>query len=169
MKFGGNFVFGLCLWLMLPFEAKAFTSLHMEWQGLKGRIQQLIEAEKDGGRKIKLIAGNLWQVDQGDHLVLWSTRPFEESHHEVLRIYVPGSRGEREFEVVYYLSRYLEGASADRPVLRRFLGPAVRGWVAHTVDWLTGEWLNRQGPSFLRLTSFEEQLIERYSISIDLE
>lgn len=135
------------------------SELHREWTLLKEMIASFEPDEK-------MVGGLMFQVDFGDHVLLWSKNSFAHDGHEVLRIFVPRSEHQRSFDITYILSKYLSVASQERPALRRFVGPAERGWRADTVNWLTGDWIDTQGNRNLRLTDFEQELLEKYSIQL---
>jgi len=126
----------LVLLLLVPFFAFANADLAKtimnEYEDFREMVSELQED--------RLVGDYYKAKEYSDVLLLWNLRE-DIKDHEVIRFFKLREDG-TPFAVTYHRSSYIvEG----RIVLRRFVGTEPTGWINHTIDYMTGEYLGRQG------------------------
>ncbi|EQC51477.1 hypothetical protein [Bacteriovorax sp. DB6_IX] len=126
----------LILLLLIPFisfaNADLAKTIMNEYQDFREMVSNLKEDR---------LVGDYYKAKQyPDVLLLWNLRD-DINDHEVIRFFRYREDG-TPFAVTYHRSSYIVDG---RIVLRRFVGPEPSGWENHTIDYLTGEYLGRQG------------------------
>lgn len=93
-----------------------------------------------------------------DALLLWQLDD-DEKYHEVIRLY-----REREDGTSFAVSYHRSSSIVDgKIVIRRFIGTEPSGWINHTVDYKTGEYLGSQGTEPF-LTEEEEKMLKNWKV-----
>lgn len=142
---------------MLALFGQAFAqsdisqTLLKEWNTFRSLVETL---SPDGD-----IGGYMDYKEYGETLLLWRVSQ-EPSSNEVIRFYRTRPNGQ-SFAVTYHKSHII---APGRVVLRRFIGPEPTGWINHTIDFLSGEYLGEQGfrPS---LSRSEQEFLEDWDIA----
>lgn len=122
-----------------------------EWSNFRTLVDTL-EADGDVG-------GYMDFKKYGEMTLLWRTSD-NTNDNEVIRFFRTRP-GHQSFAVTYHKSHIIV---PGKVVLRRFIGPEPTGWINHTIDFETGEYLGRQGftPS---LTKAEKKLLKDWDIT----
>lgn len=141
--------------LLLSSQLMAQTSdpsqtIHSEWQ----EFRQLVTTVKADGD----IGGYMLYKDYPGIKLLWRTND-QQNENEVIRFFRLRASG-KVFSVTYHKSHTI---IPGRTVLRRFIGTEPTGWINHTIDFYSGEYLGQQG-STPNLTQEEEYLLEEWGI-----
>lgn len=130
-----KFLFALILLSSQAFgqSAEAISeAVRSEWSEFRDYVETL---EADGD-----IGGYMEYKEFGDMKLLWRISE-DPSDNEVIRFYMPRP-GVKSFAVTYHRSHQIV---QGKTVLRRFIGTEPTGWVNHTIDYATGEYLGQQG------------------------
>ncbi len=130
-----RFLAFLCLFLSAVASAADVTQvLQEEWSRFRAHVQTLTPDGDIGGTPFKDYEGMtlLWDVSE------------DARDNEVIRFYMERSDSPDWFSVTYHKSHVIV---PGKVVLRRFVGPEPTGWVNHTIDYHTGEYLGSQGRS----------------------
>lgn len=102
------------------------------------------------------LVGDYYKAKQyPDVLLMWNLRE-DIKDHEVIRFFKKRNDG-TAFAVTYHRSSYIVDG---RIVLRRFVGTEPTGWINHTIDYETGEYLGSQGFDPYLLDSEKKFLID---------
>ncbi len=127
-------------------------TLREEWQEYRLLVDSL-SADGDVG-------GYMLFKNYGEMILLWRTSQGSQDN-EVIRFYMMRSLG-TSFAVTYHKSNLIV---PGKVVLRRFIGPEPTGWINHTIDYDSGEYLGSQGtqPS---LTSREKKMMNEWGITV---
>jgi hypothetical protein len=145
------------LLLFILFLNHSFASEQMaqtlirEWNQLANYVQEL---KPDGS-----IDGYTMFREFADVTLLWETSEVFQGR-ERIRFYQERNNGS-SFAVTYHRSGII---IPERMVLRRFIGPEPTGWINHTVDLATGEYLGSQG-QLPKLSTREKKLLKEWGIS----
>jgi hypothetical protein len=107
-------------------------TLMKEWIHFKALVEK-VEPRGDVG-------GYMLYRDYQDMTLLWKTSS-DTKENEVIRFFMLRPNGE-VFAVTYHKSDII---NPGRVVLRRFVGTEPIGWINHTIDFTTGEYLGSQG------------------------
>lgn len=126
-------------------------TLREEWQEYRSMVDTL-SADGDVG-------GYMLFKTYGDMVLLWRTSEGS-LDNEVIRFYMMRSLG-TSFAVTYHKSNLIV---PGKVVLRRFIGPEPTGWINHTIDYDSGEYLGSQGVT-PTLTSREKKMLNEWSIT----
>ena len=141
---------------MLGLIGQSFASdripetLMKEWETFRNQVDQ-IEAQGDVG-------GYMLYRNYGEMTLLWRTSN-NESDNEVIRFFMQRTNG-MVFAVTYHKSQVIV---PGRLVLRRFVGTEPTGWVNHTIDFATLEYLGSQGQDPI-LTANEKKMMKEWGI-----
>lgn len=107
-------------------------TLIKEWSRFRAQVDR-IEPQGD-------IGGHVLYRDYEDMTLLWRTSTGT-NDNEVIRFFMQRSSGEI-FCVTYHKSDVIV---PGKIVLRRFVGTEPTGWINHTIDLNTSEYLGTQG------------------------
>lgn len=147
----------ILIFSILSFQSLAFADqdvsyiLKEEWTRLRAHVETL---EADGD-----IGGYMNFKTYGKVTLLWRLAQ-NGSDDEVIRFY-KNRKGDGYFTITYHKTDdIIEG----RTVIRRFIGPEPSGWINHTIDYHTGEYLQRQG-YFPELFGDEYKLMKKWNIT----
>lgn len=125
-------------------------TIQKEWTIFRAQVD-LIEPEGD-------IGGYMLYRDYADMTLLWRTST-DANDNEVIRFFMRRANGEI-FAVTYHKSDVIVPGTV---VLRRFVGTEPTGWINHTIDLTTGEYLGSQGQK-PTLTSAEKKMMKQWGI-----
>lgn len=127
-------------------------TLMKEWTQFKSLVNEL---KPDG-----TIDGYTMYREYGEMTLLWETSEvFKDS--ERIRFFMLRNDG-TPFAITYHKNDYID---PGRVVLRRFIGPEPTGWINHTIDFGTGEYLGSQGNE-PELTKEEMKMIKKWGITL---
>lgn len=98
----------------------------------------------------------------GDFTVLWDLG-VEKTDYDLIRLYNEHTDGTDSFAVSYYRSQNIV---PGRTVIRRFVGPGIKGWRNDTMDLETGEYLGMQGFPEPYMTSEDRALIQEFKVEL---
>lgn len=126
-------------------------ALMKEWTRFHNMVNE-IEPHGD-------IGGYMLYRDYQDMTLLWRTSS-DSKENEVIRFFMQRSNGEI-FAVTYHKSDIIK---PGRTVLRRFVGTEPTGWINHTIDFVSGEYLGAQGQQ-PAITSAEKKMMKEWGIS----
>ncbi len=124
--------------------------LQSEWAGLKAKTAALVA---DGE-----LGGYMFYKEYGNLTLLWRTSE-DKNENEVIRLFLEKNNGVH-FVITYHKSDLIV---PGRQVLRRFVGTEPVGWINHTIDLESGDYLGTQGQAPI-LTSEEKKLMKDWSI-----
>jgi len=130
-------------------DQKAET-LKSEWNRFRNEVETI---NPDGD-----IGGYMLYRDYQDMTLLWRTS-FDPNENEVIRFFMKRDDG-TVFAVTYHKSDII---IPGRQVLRRFVGTEPTGWINHTIDFETNEYLGTQGQR-PQLTSSEKSMMKKWGI-----
>lgn len=142
---------------LLSFQSLAFADkdvsyiLQEEWTRLRAHVEDL-KPEGD-------IGGYMDFKTYGKVTLLWRLSE-DGTDNEVIRFY-KNRKGDDHFAITYHKSDHIIDG---RTVIRRFIGPEPTGWINHTIDYNTGEFLQRQG-YFPELSGDEYKLMKEWNIT----
>jgi len=105
------------------------------------------------------IGGYMLYRDYQNMTLLWKTSA-DKNENEVIRFFMLRPDG-MVFAVTYHKSDIIH---PGRIVLRRFVGTEPTGWINHTIDFTTGEYLGTQGQS-PDTSSEEKKMMKDWGIS----
>ena len=127
-----------------------------EYQQLRTVVSQIQPDNQDEGPYLK-------QKDYGNYVLLWSLADTNSniSTNERIRIYIPSQGDHQDFAVTYVKSTMI---APGQVVLRKFIGPEPSGWRNDTVDYATGEYLGRQGSSWITIPEHVKSILTQYDI-----
>lgn len=128
----------------------AFTILK-EWKYFRAEVSTL-EPQGD-------IGGYMLYREYGEMTLLWRTSESMDDN-EVIRFFMYRNDG-TVFAVTYHRSDIIV---PGRMVIRRFIGTEPTGWINHTVDYQTGDYLGSQGTG-TELTKKEVALLKEWHIT----
>lgn len=155
---GHNMIKSLILMACLfSFQSFAFADkdvsyiLTEEWTRLRAHVENL-EPEGD-------IGGYMNFKTYGKVTLLWRLSE-DGTDNEVIRFY-KNRKGDGHFAITYHKS---DDIIDGKTVIRRFIGPEPGGWINHTIDYHTGEYLQRQG-YFPELFGDEYKLMKEWNIT----
>lgn len=139
----------------LAIGAQAFgneisETLMSEWKTFRAKVDQ-IEPHGD-------IGGYMLYRDYADMTLLWRTST-EDRDNEVIRFFMQRSNG-TIFAITYHKSDII---APGRVVLRRFVGGEPTGWINHTIDFSSGEYLGSQGQK-PELQAGEKKMMKEWGI-----
>lgn len=150
----------MILTLVLSFVGQAQASssysqtILAEWARFRSMVANL-DAEGEVGGYMKF-------VRYDNMTLLWRTSA-DKTENEVIRFFQKRPSGD-VFAVTYHKSKdIVPGAT----VIRRFVGTEPSGWINHTVDYFTGDYLGSQGGKPYLMPA-ERQLMSDWKIA-DLE
>jgi hypothetical protein len=146
-------LFFIFLLLSAQFMAQASEPsqiIQSEWQESRELVSTL-KADGDVG-------GYMLYKDYSDMKLLWRTND-QQDENEVIRFFRLRASG-TVFSVTYHKSDVI---IPGRTVIRRFIGTEPTGWVNHTVDFHSGEYLGQQGFA-PNLTREEENILHDWAI-----
>lgn len=126
-------------------------TLMKEWSQFRNMVDK-VEAEGDVG-------GYMLYRDYQDMTLLWRTSS-NSNENEVIRFFMLRTDG-MVFAVTYHKSNIIMPGTT---VLRRFVGTEPTGWINHTVDFSTGEYLGSQGQE-PTITATEKKMMKEWGIS----
>lgn len=126
-------------------------TLIKEWTHFHGLVDK-IQPQGD-------IGGYMLYRDYQDMTLLWRTSS-DANENEVIRFFMLRPNGE-VFAVTYHKSDII---NPGRVVLRRFVGTEPTGWINHTIDFATGEYLGSQGND-PKLLAAEKKMMEEWGIT----
>lgn len=128
-------------------------SIMKEWRTFRAQVETI---KPDGD-----IGGYMLYRDYQDMTLLWriSADPAE---NEVIRFFMQRPDGV-VFAVTYHKSDVI---IPGRIVLRRFIGTEPTGWINHTIDFLTGDYIGSQGQK-PALTSQEKKMMSEWGIKFE--
>ncbi len=129
---------------------KISKTLIKEWNTFRTQVDS-IEPHGD-------IGGYMLYRDYQDMTLLWRTSS-DVSENEVIRFFMERSNGSN-FVVTYHKSNIIV---PGRIVLRRFVGTEPTGWINHTIDFTTGEYLGSQGQA-TEIMSNEKRMMKEWGI-----
>lgn len=141
------FVFTSC---QIFASEKISQTLMNEWTHFRTMVDT-IKPEGD-------IGGYMLYRDYADMTLLWRTSS-ETGENEVIRFFMQRSNG-LVFAVTYHKSDII---NPGRTVLRRFVGNEPTGWINHTIDFVTGEYLGTQGQE-PTLSVAEKKMMKEWNI-----
>lgn len=141
------FVFTSC---QIFASEKISQTLMNEWTHFRTMVDT-IKPEGD-------IGGYMLYRDYADMTLLWRTSS-ETGENEVIRFFMQRSNG-LVFAVTYHKSDII---NPGRTVLRRFVGNEPTGWINHTIDFVTGEYLGTQGQE-ATLSVAEKKMMKEWNI-----
>lgn len=146
----------ICLFLMgnalAQNDQQISETLKEEWQEYRLMVDSL-KADGDVG-------GYMLFKTYGEMILLWRTSEGTEDN-EVIRFYMMRSLGV-SFAVTYHKSNLI---IPGKVVLRRFIGPEPTGWINHTIDYDSGEYLGSQG-THPEITSREKKMMDEWGITV---
>lgn len=122
-----------------------------EWAQLRLHVETL---KADGD------IGGYMDFKNYEHATLLWRISDNKNDNEVIRFYNERADGS-SFAITYHKSNIIIDG---RTVIRRFIGTEPAGWINHTVDYNTGEYLQRQG-YFPKLLPEEYKLMESWNIT----
>lgn len=125
-------------------------TLMKEWTTFRAKVDT-IEPRGD-------IGGYMLYRDYQDMTLLWRTSN-DTADNEVIRFFMERSNGEN-FVVTYHKSDVIV---PGKIVLRRFVGTEPTGWINHTIDFNTGEYLGSQGQAPAIMTA-EKKMMKEWGI-----
>lgn len=125
-------------------------TLMNEWKTFRNKVDT-IEPQGD-------IGGYMLYRDYQDMTLLWRTST-EIGDNEVIRFFMERPDG-GIFAVTYHKSDII---APGRVVLRRFVGTEPTGWINHTIDFNTGEYLGSQGQK-TSILSNEKKMMKEWGI-----
>ncbi len=125
-------------------------SLMKEWTTFRTQVDQ-IEPQGD-------IGGYMLYRDYADMTLLWRTSS-DAADNEVIRFFMQRSNGVI-FAVTYHKSHVIMPGTV---VLRRFVGGEPTGWINHTINFSTGEYIGSQGQQ-PTLTAQEKKMMKQWGI-----
>lgn len=128
-------------------------TLRSEWSEFRGQVETL---EADGE-----IGGYMEYKEFGDMTLLWRISD-DPNDNEVIRFYMDRP-GVQSFAVTYHRSHHIVDG---KTVLRRFVGTEPTGWINHTIDFATGEYLGQQGHFPYGLKDEELDMMEEWNITL---
>ena len=96
----------------------------------------------------------------GDHEILWRLGE-EAGDPDVIRIYRDKGEKAQALDITFHRSA---GIIRGRTVIRRFVGPAMRGWRNDTMDFHSGEYLGSQGTSSPSLDERDREIMEKWGV-----
>lgn len=143
--------------LFVLFTSQVFANDHIsqtlmkEWADFRKLVDK-VEPQGD-------IGGYMLYRDFTDVTLLWRTSDNTEEN-EVIRFFMQRPSGE-VFAVTYHKSDIIK---PGRTVLRRFVGPEPIGWINHTIDFNSGEYLGLQGEE-PTLTNAEKKMMKNWGIA----
>ncbi len=126
-------------------------TLMKEWTHFRAMVDK-VEPQGD-------IGGYMLYRDYQDMTLLWRTSS-DTKENEVIRFFMLRPDGE-VFAVTYHKSDII---NPGRVVLRRFVGTEPTGWINHTIDYTTGEYLGSQGKE-PEITPAEKKMMKEWGIS----
>lgn len=126
-------------------------TLMKEWNKFRAQVEK-IEPQGD-------IGGYMLYRDYQDMTLLWKTSD-NKNENEVIRFFMLRPTGE-VFAITYHKSDIIH---PGKTVLRRFVGTEPTGWINHTIDFNTGDYLGPQGQE-PELTAAEKKLMKDWGIS----
>jgi hypothetical protein len=129
-------------------------TLIKEWTHFKALVEK-VEPQGD-------IGGYMLYRDYQDMTLLWKTSS-DSKENEVIRFFMLRPNGE-VFAVTYHKSDII---NPGRIVLRRFVGTEPTGWINHTIDFTTGQYIGTQGKHPDLLPS-EKKMMKEWKI-LDIE
>lgn len=125
-------------------------TLMNEWKKFRAQVDT-IQPQGD-------IGGYMLYREYGDMTLLWRTSS-EAGENEVIRFFMERPDGQ-VFAVTYHKSDII---MPGRVVLRRFVGTEPTGWINHTIDFETGEYIGSQGQE-PQLTKAEKKMMKEWGI-----
>ncbi len=125
-------------------------TLMKEWTTFRAQVDT-IEPEGD-------IGGYMLYRDYEDMTLLWRTSS-DAADNEVIRFFMQRPNG-MVFAVTYHKSDVIV---PGKVVLRRFVGNEPTGWINHTIDFTTGEYLGSQGQA-TTITASEKKMMKKWGI-----
>ena len=143
--------------MLLSLAGQAFgndaisETLMKEWTTFRAQVDT-IKPEGDVG-------GYMLYRNYQDMTLLWRTSS-DSAENEVIRFFMKRSDGS-VFAVTYHKSDVIV---PGKVVLRRFVGTEPIGWINHTIDFNSGEYLNSQGETPI-LTAQEKKMMKDWGIS----
>lgn len=151
----------LFVFLFLSISSTAFgqsasevvSTLQAEWS----RFRTLVDTLTPDGE----IGGYMQYVEYEDVTLLWRVSD-DASDNEVIRFFID-REGHQSFAVTYHRSHHI---IPGQTVIRRFLGGEPTGWINHTIDYNTGEYLGRQGSFPYNLRANEMKMLENWEIKL---
>lgn len=129
-------------------------TLQEEWSRFRAHVEE-VTADGDVG-------GYMDYKEYGDMTLLWRTSG-DPSDNEVVRFYMSRENSSDWFSVTYHKSSSIIDG---RTVLRRFVGPEPSGWINHTIDYHTGEYLGSQGYFPYALSDSELEMMKAWNIRL---
>jgi hypothetical protein len=126
-------------------------TLMEEWS----RFRTLVDKTEPHGD----IGGYMLYRDYENMTLLWRTSVGSEEN-EVIRFFMQRPDG-AIFAVTYHKSDIIR---PGKVVLRRFVGTEPTGWINHTIDFNSGEYLGSQGEK-PNLTADEKKMMKTWKIS----
>lgn len=135
---------------LLAANSRPSHIIQSEWQEFRQLVTTL---EADGD-----IGGYMLYKAYPEMKLLWRTSD-EENDNEVIRFFRLRDSG-TPFSVTYHKSHSI---IPGRVVLRRFIGTEPTGWINHTVDLNSGEYLGQEGFA-PKLTDEEKNLLSDWGI-----
>lgn len=142
--------------LFLAFAGQSFgnetiaKTILKEWKTFRSQVD-VLEPHGD-------IGGYMLYRDYQDMTLLWLTSP-DANDNEVIRFFMERTNGDI-FAVTYHRSHIIV---PGRVVLRRFVGREPTGWINHTIDMNTGDYLGSQGQK-PELTASEKKMMKEWGI-----
>lgn len=123
-----------------------------EWTKFRAQVDT-IEPQGD-------IGGYMLYRDYTDMTLLWRTST-EPGENEVIRFFMQRPDGQ-VFAVTYHKSDII---MPGRVVLRRFVGTEPTGWINHTIDFESGDYIGTQGhmPELLKA---EKKMMKEWGITL---
>lgn len=145
-------VFLVQLGILTQVFANDFISqtLMKEWTTFRTQVNEITP---DGD-----VGGYMLYREYGDMTLLWRTFEGEEEN-EVIRFFMQRKDGV-VFAVTYHKSDIIV---PGRIVLRRFVGTEPVGWINHTIDFNSLEYLGSQGFK-PEITSQEKAMMKKWGI-----
>lgn len=125
-------------------------TLMKEWNTFRAQVDTLTP---DGD-----IGGYMLYREYQDMTLLWRTSS-DTNDNEVIRFFMKRDDG-AIFAVTYHKSNII---APGRVVLRRFVGNEPTGWINHTIDFTTGEYLGSQGQATI-ITAKEKKMMKDWGI-----
>lgn len=124
--------------------------LMKEWTHFRAMVDK-IEPQGD-------IGGYMLYRDYQDMTLLWRTSS-DSTENEVIRFFMLRPDG-MVFAVTYHKSDIIKPGTT---VLRRFVGTEPTGWINHTIDYNSGEYLGSQGQESA-ITTSEKKMMKEWGI-----
>lgn len=149
-------LFALLLLSSQVFAQSAETvskTLQSEWSEFRSYVETL-EADGDVGSYMDY-------KEFGDMTLLWKISD-EANGHEVIRFFMDRP-GVKSFVVSYYRTPHI---IQGKTILRRFVGTEPTGWINHTIDFVTGDYIGQQGSFPYSLREEELNMMKEWGITL---